>query len=777
MSRALTGLALLALGGWTAACATRATLDDASGPALKPTVGDAPEAALPTIDGDHNLLRNGDFSSGAARPWQDGFSLPAKGGGRIVDGTYCVRLDAIGEMPWDALLRQRYLTIQKGHQYVLRFTARASQTTRIRPVVAMMGPPYAEYFASIVELSPAPQQFVGHFEMGHDDDPRAELAFHFGGGLASGPVDVCIDDVALDDPSYTPPVGQGRALAVRVNQLGYLPGLTKIATVEHASEAPLAWTLVDSGGAVIAAGDTSVHGRDSASGDHVHLVDISAVTAIGRGYVLVVDGQRSQPFDIDSSIYRQLKYDALWYFFHNRSGIALELPHAGEARWARPAGHLSDKRVACMPGLTCDYQLDVSGGWYDAGDHGKYVVNGGISVWTLLNQHERLVHVGRSAADFGDGKLRLPEVDNGVSDLLDEARWELEFLLKMQVPSGPLAGMAHHKIHDDDWSGLGLAPHESDKKRFLHPPSTAATLNLAAVAAQAARIWTSIDPAFSARCLQAAERAWQAAEKHPRRLALPTDNKGGGAYDDKVVADERYWAAAELFVTTGKEAYREALAASKHHLTLPLTPDGSGASMNWQMTAALGTISLALVPHELGDDARKTARQSIVTAADAYLKVQAAEGYRLPFANGNKYPWGSNASVLNNAIVLALAHDFSGQQRYLDGVVLAMDYLLGRNPLAVSYITGYGESAVVNPHHRFWARAVNADYPEAPPGCVSGGPNSGLEDPIAQKELRGCAPQRCFLDHIDAWSLNEITINWNAPLAWVSAFLDEKGAP
>ena len=91
-----------------------------------------------------------------------------------------------------------------------------------------------------------------------------------------------------------------------------------------------------------------------------------------------------------------------------------------------------------------------------------------------------------------------------------------------------------------------------------------------------------------------------------------------------------------------------------------------------------------------------------------------------------------------------------------------------------SYITGYGDRPLRHPHHRFWAHQANANFPAPPPGAVSGGPNSGLEDPYVQAAgLKGCAPQKCFVDNIEAWSTNEITINWNSPLTWVAAWLDE----
>ena len=180
-------------------------------------------------------------------------------------------------------------------------------------------------------------------------------------------------------------------------------------------------------------------------------------------------------------------------------------------------------------------------------------------LWTLLNLYERYPDL------FPDGSLSLPENQNGVPDLLDEARWELEFLMSMQVPEGEtLAGMAHHKLHGKRWDPMPSAPPENstatsaDGGRYLFPPSTAATLNLAATAAQCARIWETIDPDFAKRCLAAAETAWQAATDYPTITAVAFD-AGGGPYDDANFADEFYWAASELYITTGEESYEDFL--------------------------------------------------------------------------------------------------------------------------------------------------------------------------------------------------------------------------
>jgi endoglucanase len=747
-----------------------------------PVSGDAAPAGSPpraTSTGG-NLLKASTFDDGVSVPWTTSFTAPADGAAEIEKGALCVTVSNKGTNNWDAQLRHREMVIEHGHTYALSFKAWASADTKARPKVGMSGPPYAEYWNATIDLDSEPKLYRGAFTMGQADDATAELAFHVGGAMARAalPFKICIDDIRLDDPEFTPDAAvatTSKTPKLNVNQLGYLPGAAKLATLATSATAPLDWELLDGAGKVVAQGKTTPFGKDQASGESVQLVDFSSFKTAGQGLRLKVGADESYPFDIGSGIYSQLKLDALSFFYQMRSGIEIRRDLVPDPSLARAAGP-SDKNVKCSKLAGCDYALDVSGGWYDAGDHGKYVVNGGISLWTLLNQYERALAFGGSVADFGDGKLRVPEKGNRVPDLLDEARWELEFLLKMQVPPGkPLAGMVHHKMHDVNWTALGTAPHEDKQERVLFKPSTAATLNLAATAAQAARLWKGIDPAFSAKCLKAAEVAWAAAKANPKLFASKEIN-GGGAYEDAKVDDDFYWAAAELLVATGKPEYRQLVEASPSHKRLRMDAGGHTSSMNWADTDALGTVSLA-VAAGVEPALQASARKQLVNGADEYLKIIAAQGYRTalePTADG-KYIWGSNSFAINNLIVLALAHDFTKQQKYLDGVATGMDYLLGRNPLGQSYVTGYGEKPLQHPHHRFWAHQANAKYPSAPPGILSGGPNSSIDDPYAKAAgLKGCAPEKCFVDHIEAYSVNEITINWNAPLAWVAAWLDER---
>ncbi len=563
----------------------------------------------------------------------------------------------------------------------------------------------------------------------------------------------------------------------RVNQLGYLPNGVKTATYKTTSDSAQTWQLKQNG-AVVASGQTTASSSDASSGDKLQTIDLSSVTATGTGFTLTVGSDTSYSFAISPTVLKGALYDSLKYFYHNRSGITIDTQYTGggngsyasNSKWSRPAGHLNigankgDMNVPCWSG-TCNYSLSVTKGWYDAGDHGKYVVNGGISAWTLLNLYERGRYLTTNSSLVGDGKLNIPESANGIPDVLDEARWEVEFLLSMQVPVGQTkAGMAHHKMHDVGWTGFPLAPHEDPQQRALVPPSTAATLNLAAVAAQSARIWKDLDSGFSAICLTAAKRAWDAAQANPNDIYSGNYDNGGGGYGDKTVSDDFYWAAAELYVTTGDSKYLTTI----NSYTITHTDFG------WADTELAGLISLATVPSSANGSLQVAAQQKIITIADVHIATQNASGYPAPMST-LEYYWGSNGGVANKLLLMGLAYDFTKNDNYAKGVGKGLGYIFGQNALSTSFVTGEGAKAVTQPHHRFWSNAINSSYPLAPPGALSGGPNSGLDDTTSAAQLAACKskPATCWIDNINAYAVNEIAINWNAPLAWDLAFYND----
>jgi endoglucanase len=188
---------------------------------------------------------------------------------------------------------------------------------------------------------------------------------------------------------------------------------------------------------------------------------------------------------------------------------------------------------------------------------------------------------------------------------------------------------------------------------------------------------------------------------------------------------------------------------------------------DWRSVATLGTLTLAFSPGAPSTP-RATAVMALIGAADRHLGTVAELG--VPYAPpGGRYGWGSNARVLANAVVLAAAADLTGDRRYVTGLLAALDHVLGRNALGRCYVTGYGSAPVTRPHHRFFARSLDIGFPPPPPGLLAGGPNSGLQDPVAAARLTGRPAQRCHLDDPESWSTNEVTIGWNAVLAVAAA--------
>ncbi|MDE6427310.1 MAG: glycoside hydrolase family 9 protein [Ruminococcus sp.] len=593
---------------------------------------------------------------------------------------------------------------------------------------------------------------------------------------------------------------------------------------------------------------TGVSGTQSGLKEAAYDTTMDGDKVMWHNWVTDVDYvmNESHSFRIDENIYSDdLVRDSISYFYQNRSGVSIEAQYIKNGDTSTLAhseyGHSPDKAYVQSKWQKSyssefdgdkSYQIDVTGGWYDAGDHGKYVVNGGISVWTLQNAYEMSKKNGTDAIWADNGAVLVPENSNGAPNILDEARVELDFMLAMMVDSkdpywGKYEGMVYHKMHDHKWTGLAIHAWKYEGfdgcERIVKPPTFAATYNLAATAAQAARLWEGIDDAYAKKCLDAAKKAYDAANKNfyaypgeaentnPTALYAPLDQAiGGGAYGDTYVEDDKYWAACELYATTGDDTYYNDLKAYSNpndttgndkafSLTTNLgggENNGSFSSFNWGCTSGLGTLSLYL-SDKISDADRATVESSIAQAGDAYLAQMTTEGMGIPykpatFEDGvnigagikvTGYEWGSNSFVINNAIVMAYAYDSTKDVKYMNGAAEAMDYIFGRNGLDFSYVSGYGDTEMGTtlqwPHHRFWCNGVDPTFPKVPAGVMSGGPGAGMQDPYigGLGYKRGTlANQKCYVDNAEAWSVNEITINWNSPLVWISSYMNAEAA-
>ena len=768
-----------------------------------------------------------DFNEGVGLPWHIVESAPGEMDFDISGGVYSVTIvntggaSEGGQDRWDCQFRHRGLKIVAGHKYKVSYEITASESGKYYTKIGNLDGKVEVWHNNMEDNGSNLDSTWERLQINKNETKKeehtftadktvdvAEWAFHLGGDgqytpdkcFPAGTVitfdNMSLIDLTSDENDY-PEQEKWQRAEILTNQVGYFTNRAKRATLLSDSSKPVEFRLRDQSGKTVFDGKTVPFGHDSDSDDDVHIIDFSDFDKEGS-YTLEADGgAESREFTIGgSSVYSSLLYDSLNYFYQNRSGIEIEegLISSGDAKsLARASGHTKDTaEIEQTWGYSgSSGSIDVTGGWYDAGDHGKYVVNGGLSLWLMQNQYETAVKYGFEKA-YADGTMLIPENSNGCPDLLDEARWEMEWMLKMIVDKGEYKGMAYHKAHDEKWTALGIAPADDVMKRIVKPPTTAATLNLAACGAQAARLWKDYDKAFADQCLEAAENAYAAAKAHPDMFAPLDESIGGGAYGDNNVEDEFCWAALELYITTDNGDYFDEAAESKFFLDIPKSLGGgesvdSAGSFDWGNTGALATLSTALNPDRFDKDDVEIIKESVVSASDHYISMEKNQGYGLPYGQSTLsyndsdkgYLWGSNSFVTDNSIILAYAYLLTGENQYLDGAIGGMDYILGRNAMDYSYVTGYGTHPIQYPHHRFWAFQIDESFPMAPSGVMCGGPNSGMQDPWVQGSgwKKGeIPPQKCYLDNIEAWSVNECTINWNGSLAWLSGFVAQEAS-
>lgn len=508
---------------------------------------------------------------------------------------------------------------------------------------------------------------------------------------------------------------------------------------------PMPFTLETAGGVAVFEGATQPWSTrpEPTSGLPVHVLDLSGA-APGHGLRLTTAGAESHRFAISRDVYDGLAADALGVLTLLRCGVDI----TGPPGYTRPAGHVGDAAVRAWtgpdaerlyPDWRCPGTFDVSGGWYDAGDYGKYVTSGAIAVWQLLAALER----------HDDEAIRA------------ECKWQLDWLLRMQVPPGaPLAGMAFHRVHGTVWSPMPGWPHDDPTERVLHRPSTTASLHLAAAAAAGARAFRRRNDSYAERLIAAARTAYDAALRHPGLLA-PDDHAafGGGPYCDDDVTDDLFWAATELWLTTGDPTYRPTSIPTG---TAGFDPSG----FDFDRVTMPALIDLARV------GGQPTIADEVIAAADRLISVQQHQPWGQPYAPDAGWDWGSNGRLLNNLVVLIAAGDLSGDARFVDAIHEGIGYLFGRNALGQSYVTGYGIDDSRHQRVRMFAHDLDPSFPPPPRGALAGGANSRPHPDFEyDPRLVGLPPQQCYLDEPTSEVTNDICIRWNAPLVLVATYL------
>ncbi len=545
---------------------------------------------------------------------------------------------------------------------------------------------------------------------------------------------------------------------IKLNQLGYYPGAPKLAIVSGETTATNFFITPTNLRDTVFSGTLSDEIQSKNSSTKTKQADFTGLKIKGSFVVLVPGVGHSYVFQISDDVAKKPAVATLKGYYYQRASMALEESFAG--KWHRSAGHPDDVVLVHASAATKDRPegtiISTPGGWYDAGDYNKYIVNSGITMGTLLSAYEDFPDYFKTVS------TNIPESKDAVPDVLNEVLYNLRWMFTMQ---DPFDGGVYNKCTNAGFDGM-VMPGITKAPRYVTQKGTAATLDFAAVAAQASRVIRPFKkqlPGLSDSCVTAAKKAWAWAEKNPaleynqagmNQTFKPVISTGG--YGDRNFSDEWFWASTELYLTTKDKRFHEVVAT---HL-----PDNVSLP-GWSNVGMMAYYSCLRFEKQwpAGADSLQKMKERIMSMADDYLERVSSNAFGTVMGGSPRdFGWGSNSNAGNQGVLLVKAYLLTGNRKYMDGALTNLDYLLGRNATGYCFVTGLGSKSPMFPHHR---QSTADGVVEPVPGLLAGGPNPGKQD--------GCKydfsePETTYSDSDCSYASNEIAINWNAPMVYLA---------
>lgn len=687
-----------------------------------------------------NIISNSTFDYGTS-----GWGTYKESGGVCSLGTENGRLaltvSNVGKVNYAVQVYYDIIPLYQNGVYRIKYDISSTTDRYIEAMIQQNGGTYQAYTWKGLELTSTPQTVDYEFTMKAETDIMSKLVFNCGiqekheGVLPEHKI--YIDNVSIelvDDSKVDYSATRPYEAPIITNQVGYKCDSKKTAVFRNAdNESKFSVVNADTN-QIVYTGDLSDSINNTSAGETNKTGDFSSITQPGKYYITCGNLDNSYTFEISDSVYSNLLDDSVRMLYLQRCGEAVT-----DSDFGHPACHTG---MATVYGTTD--KINVSGGWHDAGDYGRYIVPAAKTIADLLYAYEANPEL------YGDN-IGIPQSGNGTPDILDEARYELEWMMKMQRADGAV----YHKVTCENFPGY-VSPEKETAPLIVTPVSTTATADFCASMALAYEFYKDIDVNFANDCLERSERAWSFLEANPDLIFKNPEDITTGDYGDISDRDERYWAAAQLYRATGNSKYETAL--SEMYVL---------KGLDWSTVGDYGNLAILTAKNISKNSAIYTnAKDTIISQADSFVRISSNSPYGVALT---KFNWGSNMTVANAGIILGAAYKATGDSSYLDAANAQLNYLLGTNPVGECFFTGYGTVSPENPHHRPSMAAGKAMK-----GMLVGGVNQNLEDSAAKAYCQDLPNAKRYVDNAESYSTNEITIYWNSPLTYLVSLTSDE---
>ncbi|WP_455529176.1 glycoside hydrolase family 9 protein [Ruminococcus sp.] len=691
-----------------------------------------------------NLISNSTFDKNTS-----GWGTYKESGGKCSlgteDGQLALTVSSVGKLNYAVQVFYDIIPLYQNGVYRLKYDISSSVDRYIEGMIQQNGGTYQAYTWKGLELTSEPQTVDYEFTMKEETDIMAKLVFNCGiqekheGELPEHTI--YIDNVSLeliDDSNVDYASSRPYAPSINVDQVGYRTDGRKTAVFRDVTDQTEFKVINADTKEAVFTGKLENKTENKSADETNWTGDFSSVMEAGRYYISCSGLDDSYTFEIGDKVYSNLLDDSVRMLYLQRCGVKVE---------DKDFGH-----DACHTDMATVYgtsdKIDVSGGWHDAGDYGRYVVPAAKAAADLIYAYD-------AAPELYSDDIGIPESGNGTPDILDEARFELEWMMKMQAADGG----AYHKVSCANFPAY-VMPTKETAELIVTPVSSTATADFCASMALAAEFYEEYDKDFAKKCMEAAEKSWAWLEANPNFVFKNPADIVTGEYGDRTDKDERYWAAVQMYRATGDEKY---LANVSKALT----------GLDWSTVGDYGNIALLTMKNaDKESEVFRTAYENAASAVTAQAKTLLKDANSNPYGAAlTMYNWGSNMTIANGGIILALAGELTGEESCKEAAQAQLNYLLGVNPVGTCFVSGYGTVSPENPHHRP-SMAVG----HAMKGMLAGGVNQNLEDSAAKAYCQDQPAAKCYVDNSESYSTNEITIYWNSPLTYLLSLTENTGS-